>query len=557
MPNESLTASSAIQYLPTHLIDQIKAGEVIERPASLIKEILENALDAGAGQIELHLVNNGLDVIQCRDDGAGMSMQDLPLAFSRHATSKIQRFEDLYSLDTFGFRGEALASIASISRVTCTSHGQRGEDGTWQGGRIEIHGGERVAHISSFGRRAGTSLAIKNLFYNTPARLKFVRSQAAEKNAIVRVIHAFLLANSRVQLSLRWDQKDGQLFPAVEREEERVAQVLLKQAHDPQNLVRFAGEYENHFVHGYFSTQGKKGNAGRRHFLFVNGRHFFDRNTHQNILKALEGFWPYGEWGHYVCFIRAPKNLVDVNVHPNKIQVKFFKHYLLENLVCSALQEALASRSVASSAGPGDSRHPSPPPALDRRGLQDFLGQREAEQVAEASAEGETVALALAEEGVLAISPRFYLQRDEDGLVLWDFAAMLEAYCKDIVLQESAGEVTPLLIAEAFSLGGEWDSVLKDLRPRGFDFERTDSATVLLKSLPSSLDAFEPRPVVEYLLGLLRPQAGPEDGPKCEQLYPSAAIRRQITRRLERLDQKLDQYRKVVDDALLARLWEL
>lgn len=177
--------SSRIHLLPEHLVDQIKAGEVIERPANLIKEILENSLDAEAKNISIHLVGGGMELIALEDDGRGMSFADLPYAFCRHATSKIDKFEDLYNLGSYGFRGEALASIASIARVTCVSHPS---DPAIAGGRIVINAGETQSHQSLESDQQGTSLFIKDLFYNTPARLKFIKSMTSEKNALRRTL---------------------------------------------------------------------------------------------------------------------------------------------------------------------------------------------------------------------------------------------------------------------------------------------------------------------------------------------------------------------------------
>jgi len=172
---EFMTPSN-IKLLPEHLIDQIKAGEVIERPASIVKEVIENAIDAGATQIDVHIENNGMDLISIKDNGHGMSIDDLPYAFCRHATSKISRFEDIYSLHSFGFRGEALASLASVGRVSCVSVPRAN---TENGGKIEIHGGKEISRVPYKGGAPGTSLYVKDLFFNTPVRMKFIRSSSS------------------------------------------------------------------------------------------------------------------------------------------------------------------------------------------------------------------------------------------------------------------------------------------------------------------------------------------------------------------------------------------
>ena len=202
------------------MINQIKAGEVIERPAGLLKELLENALDANATHIKIHLENIGLDTIEVSDNGDGMSFDDLPMAFTRHATSKIRKFDDLYDLSSYGFRGEALASMASISRVICTSFQKKYNSSLIQGGKVIFHGGDMVDHHPiSNGVISGTSFYIKDLFYNTPVRLKFLKSKAAERNAINRVIHSFLLIAPETRFDIKWDNQEKQSFPAVSRDD--------------------------------------------------------------------------------------------------------------------------------------------------------------------------------------------------------------------------------------------------------------------------------------------------------------------------------------------------
>ncbi len=327
--------SNHIKLLPEHLVDQIKAGEVIERPASLIKEIIENSLDAESTQIELHLINNGLDLISLEDNGNGMSFEDLPYAFCRHATSKISRFEDLYSLKSFGFRGEALASIASIAKVTCSS--AKKEDDK-DGGKIVFQAGREKAHERQENLRKGTSLFIKDLFFNTPARLKFIKSAQSEKNAIKRVIDSFIIANPLVKFIIKWDDEDKVVYPATNNPRERVAKLFNPRKKNPE-VWEFSGQYEGHKVYGYLSQNSTRGNAHKKNFLFGNSRLFTDRQIHQTILRSAEGHYPIGESGHYCVFIDVPESLIDVNVHPNKTQIKFFKLSVITALLSSEIKK--------------------------------------------------------------------------------------------------------------------------------------------------------------------------------------------------------------------------
>src|SRR5690554_5125892 len=179
-----------IQLLPEHLIDQIKAGEVIERPSTLLKELLENSVDANASAIEVEIVGNGLDLLSVKDNGKGIPFEQLDLAFCRHATSKIERFEDIYNLFTYGFRGEALASISAVSKMTCVSNPAGEPEST-----IKIHGGETLAidRDNEPEESSGTKMFVRDLFYNTPARMKFIQSKTSEKNQLKKIVNAFLL----------------------------------------------------------------------------------------------------------------------------------------------------------------------------------------------------------------------------------------------------------------------------------------------------------------------------------------------------------------------------
>lgn len=334
-------SSQRIKLLPEHLIDQIKAGEVIERPSSLIKEVLENALDAQASKIDIHLIDNGMEMISIQDNGHGMTFDEIPLAFARHATSKLSRFEDLYALDSFGFRGEALASIAAISRLTCISSPI--EDNR-KGGKLEIHGGAQQSLTSWQGQKNGTSLIIKDLFYNTPARLNFIRSKVAEKNAIKKIISAFILSNPKVEFSLKWDDQDKIFYPSVSSQnayEERIQKVLTRSKRDnssEKSLLKFKQQYEEHSVEGYISLSSSKGNAGKSHFLFANNRFFFDKSMHQAIINSAKHLWPDSEIGHYYIKLTIPKEKIDVNIHPNKTSINFLKKSIVYSLLSEPIK---------------------------------------------------------------------------------------------------------------------------------------------------------------------------------------------------------------------------
>lgn len=338
---------TTIKILPEHIIDQIKAGEVIERPSALIKELIENSLDAKATKIDIALVENGMSLISLEDNGKGMTYEDVPYAFLRHATSKIEKFEDLYHLYSFGFRGEALASIAAISRVTCITSPK---DKKRKGAKLVLNAGVEELLIPQDSEEHGTKLFIKDLFFNTPARLKFIKSKSSEKIALKKIFQAFLLSNPQVEFSIKWDDEDKEIYrpkyeTEIENEKWRVAEIFYnkkdKKDQYLNDLVRVENEYEKYRVHGYFSHLASPGSAHKQHFLFINNRLFFDKTLHQGIVRNLERFWPQGSTGHYVFYIQVPPEEIDVNVHPNKTQIKFFKPDVVYTLIMGGIKESL------------------------------------------------------------------------------------------------------------------------------------------------------------------------------------------------------------------------
>jgi DNA mismatch repair protein MutL len=303
---------SIIKLLPEHLIDQIKAGEIIERPASLIKELLENSLDAQATIIKIHIVQSGLELISIEDNGKGMSYEDLPLAFHRHATSKLSTFNDLYHLNSFGFRGEALASMAAIAKIKCET--SQGENKIHY---YHIDGGETIFHHSEkYDRAQGTSLYIKNLFFNTPARLKFVQSLTQEKNQIKKTLNGFILSNPEIQFEVKWDDSDNIIYPASTTKE-RFAKLLKENI---KHIQDNKAEYNNTTVKIYFNSA--QNSFKNLQFIFVNSRIIMNKQLHSIITNY------FNQLGlriqtDYILFINTPSINLDVNIHPHKTQIKF------------------------------------------------------------------------------------------------------------------------------------------------------------------------------------------------------------------------------------------
>jgi DNA mismatch repair protein MutL len=323
-----------IQLLPEHIIDQIKAGEVIERPANIIKEIVENSIDAQSTKIKIHIINNGLDLISIEDDGEGIEFDELPYAFLRHATSKIKKFDDIYQLSSFGFRGEALASISSISKITCKSKTKS------TSGQIIIEGSLPISHSKeSTLMNTGTSFFIKDLFFNTPARLKFIQSKVSEKNRLMKMINSFILSNHKIEFSYKWDDLERTIYPKEDILKNRIQRVFFKNKQD--EVIHVENQYENYHVSLYFSRWSSRGNSNKQQYIFINNRYVIDKKIHNVIINNTQGLWQFGEHGHYCIFLNLPANEIDVNVHPNKTMIKFFMPAIVFSLIGSTMKAQL------------------------------------------------------------------------------------------------------------------------------------------------------------------------------------------------------------------------
>ena len=501
-----IDSNPTIEILPEHIIDQIKAGEVLERPASLLKELIENSLDAGSTEIHLHLIENGMDLLSIEDNGHGMTFKNLPYAFLRHATSKLKNFEDLYRLHSFGFRGEALASVAASARITCTTQPKNlNEDG----GKIIISGGATELLIAQRASTQGTSIFIKDLFYNTPARLKFIKSKVSEKSALKKMIYSFVLSHPQVTFTIKWDEKEKEIFKAVAEgfDSERIAQVFFGRKTEGHNIISASQEYENYRVKVYYTRETHTTPQYRHHYLFVNKRFFQDKSLHQAVLRNLDVFWRFGESGHYVIDIETPPEDIDVNVHPNKTQIKFLRSDVVYSLLVTSLKAGIKTQVI----------EPATPLFLDQgknHEAPSFFSKDENRSFDLMNFGGNTEDAGSDYSLFQAISPlteapRFqrlldqYLIADLGKPVLVDLRKLLSfaisEELQDFTLSdESAG---PLLISEPFKmLKGKIDKSFEDLKALGFEFDRLNAEYIVLRTIPKFLPQVLLSSVAEALI---------------------------------------------------------
>ncbi|KPQ07298.1 MAG: DNA mismatch repair protein MutL [Rhodobacteraceae bacterium HLUCCA12] len=340
-PNIS-QAPPAIRQLDESAANRIAAGEVVERPASAVKELVENALDAGARRVTVAYADGGKTLIRVSDDGHGMAPQDLPLALSRHATSKIDG-SDLLNIHTFGFRGEALPSLGAVARLTITSHAKGHE-----GAQIAVTGG-RIGAVRPAALNQGTQVELRDLFHATPARLKFLRTDRAEAQAIADTVKRLAMAEPYVSFTLadvsggqsrdilRLEAEQGELFDAMEA---RLARLLGRDF--TANALRIDARRDELHLTGHAALPTYSRGAAVAQFVFVNGRPVRDKLLTGALRAAYSDFLSRDRHPAAVLFLECPPALVDVNVHPAKAEVRFRDPGMARGLVVSALRHALA-----------------------------------------------------------------------------------------------------------------------------------------------------------------------------------------------------------------------
>ncbi len=334
-----MTVSSRIHPLPLHLANQIAAGEVIERPASVVKELVENSIDANATQIDIDIDGAGSKLIRVRDNGLGIHADDLPLALSRHATSKLHSSEQLSHIDSLGFRGEALPSISSVSQLTLTSR-QQDSDCAWQLTSED-------ENVSPASHALGTTIEVRDLFFNLPARRRFLRSNKTEQNHILTTLYRLALSRFDIGFSCQISASNRLKLPistSNTTHQQRIAKIC------GQAFIKEALYIEQTFDDISLSGWLAKPSAHRPQtdiqYFFINGRVIRDRVINHAVRQAYAEQIPAGRHAAYVLYLSLPLDRVDVNVHPTKHEVRFRDARLIHGLITSAIQDALSEDSI-------------------------------------------------------------------------------------------------------------------------------------------------------------------------------------------------------------------
>jgi DNA mismatch repair protein MutL len=499
----------SIRVLPDLLISQIAAGEVIERPASALKELLENSLDAGARRIDVDLAQGGVRRIRVADDGGGIPRQELSLALARHATSKIGQLGDLERVATLGFRGEALASIAAVARLTLTSR-RRGAPHAW---RVTAEAGE-VSGPEPAALTEGTTVEVADLYFNTPARRKFLKSEATEYGHCDEMFRRMTLARPDVAFTLahngrsHWNLKPADpeaRIGAVLGEEFRDASLALEEAAGRLRLSGLAA----------LPAYSRPGRDAQ--YVFVNGRFVRDRLLAHALREAYRDVLHEERFPAFVLFLELDPELVDVNVHPTKIEVRFREPQAVHRFVFHALERALAAgRQPSGAAAPLRAEAPQPARAQGGLGLgvaqpvpaygAAFARALRAEAAPAAEPESPPLGFALAQlQGI------YILAQNARGLVVVDMHAAHERVIYEKLkqaLELRAMPVQPLLIPVTFraeplevATAEQNSGVLREL---GFELAALSPNTLAVRAVPAALQDADAPELARSLLRDLR-----------------------------------------------------
>jgi DNA mismatch repair protein MutL len=514
----------AIHVLPPLLVNQIAAGEVVERPASVVKELVENALDAGATRIDVTIENGGRDLVRVADDGCGIPFDELALAVAPHATSKIASTEDLDAIATLGFRGEALASLGSVSRMVLVS---RPADAP-EAGRIEVEG-DRVSDPRPAPGPPGTSVAVRNLFFNTPARRKFLRTDATEAGRVTQAVEALALGHPHVGFTLDANGRKAIELPAGESPRDRMLGVLGREL-EPE-LVDLAADDGGITIHGLAGTPAVARGTARHQHVFVNGRPISDRAITHAVREAYRGLIDPARHPTVVMFLEIDPRQVDVNVHPTKAEVRFRNSNQVHTAVLHALRGVLGESDLtpgASLAGAAAAEFGGGFPSSTRIATAEFVEHfrrldpqqkgfvySEVKQaLAAETLDAEILPAIRPVQDVLQVHSSYLVTQDEQGLLIVDQHALHERVMFETLLgaiDKGNLESQRLLMPEMLDVDCEHLDALDTLQPLlgriGIEAQPAGPGTIAVHAFSSFLFERNVNPA-EFIGDLLDRAAG-------------------------------------------------
>ena len=519
-----------IRQLPDTLINQIAAGEVVERPASVVKELVENALDAGAKRVDVELEEGGIRLIRIRDDGGGMAPDELALAVSRHATSKIGSLDDLEQVATLGFRGEALPSIASVSRFALSSKTRAGE----RGARLEIDGG-KAGEVTPHPHPAGTTIEVRDLFYNVPARRKFLRAERTELGHIEEWLRSLALARPQVELRLLHNGRLSKHYRPVAEEGARLQRVAEALGEDfVGQCIAIEHAAAGLRLYGWVGLPTASRSSADQQYFYVNGRAVRDRTVAHAVRQAYADVLFHGRYPAFVLFLELDPRRVDVNVHPAKHEVRFRDGRLVHDFVFKTLHEALSSTRAGQAAinepalvdaengnAQADARTWAPMQASMGLPVREAMAHYAALYSVPASTADGAIAPAMPAANEAAPPPLgyalaqlhgvFVLAENEHGLVLVDMHAAHERITYERLKAAQDGEgirsqplLVPLSLAVAEREADIAEQYADTLSALGFELRRSGPQSLSLRAVPALLADLDPKTLALDVLNDLR-----------------------------------------------------
>lgn len=500
-----------IRVLPDTIASQIAAGEVVDRPVSVVKELIENSIDAGATEIKIEIRRAGKELIRVTDDGCGIPADELELAVSRHATSKLTRTDELFDIKTLGFRGEALASIGSVTHLTLVSKTENDQTGA----KLVVDGGE-VSAVSAVAAPTGTEISVEDLFYNVPARLKFLKKDITESRHITGLVTRYAMAYADIRWTLIQNRVTEFQTTGSGNRFEILQQLFGNQ--DAKSLMPISFNEKNIGINGYISDLSLTRSNRRDMTFFVNGRWVQDASLTAAVIRAYNTMIMVGRFPVVVLFLEVPTHLVDVNVHPSKAEVRFREQEEVFSGVQRAIRRGLLAYTPVpdltnmnlwgrqSSPEPGEIKFDSQWQAItpSQQAPQEPSAFEEQEGPKQEVLPGTHLPLLRL---VGQVASTYLIAEGPDGLYLIDQHAAHERVLFDQMMAQYRASMIPsqqLVEPVAIELSPEKAGVLEEnlevLKELGLEIENFGPNTFLIRSIPSILDRGDPREAVHAVV---------------------------------------------------------
>ena len=494
-----------IQCLPEVLINQIAAGEVVERPFSVVKELVENALDAGSTKVEIDLEEGGIRLIRIRDNGSGMSADDLPIAMQRHATSKIASLDDLESVATLGFRGEALPSIASVSRFTIRSRTSEQQHGA----SLSIEGG-KVGEVVPDAHAKGSTIEVRDLFYNVPARRKFLKTERTELAHAEDWLRSLALAKPSVELSIRHNGKELKRYKSISNFEQRIERVVQVLGSDFANQsLAVEAQHNDMRLTGWIGLPTASRSSADQQYFFVNGRAVRDKTVAHAVKQAYADVLFHGRYPAFVLFLELDPRRVDVNVHPAKHEVRFRDGRSVHDFIYRSLHALMAETRAGAAPANAVFEHVNGSMPLSANPYNSYSQSSMGFPVQESMAHYQTLYAAHENNSVVSSFPEqshplgyalaqlhgiFILAENEFGLIMVDMHAAHERITYEQLKSAQSDDgiktqtlLVPLSVALSEAEAFASEQLSENLKTLGFDVIRSGPQSVSIRSVPSLL----------------------------------------------------------------------